>query len=361
MSETYDIAIIGLGPAGATLARLLAPHFRIFALDGQPLMHEKPCGGLLAPDAQKALARLQLTLPKEILVSPQIFAVKTFDVPKKLVRYYPRSYINLDRHRFDRWLVSLIPPSVHTQSGVCRSIVQEKDGYRIAYKRADGTMMEVHADRVVGADGASSFTRRAFFPGRKLNSFVAIQQWFKQSDGNPFYSCVFDGTIPGLCSWSVSKDGDFLFGGAYKAKNCRQSFEKQKQALASCGFEFGPPLKTESCLVLRPRLRDGFCLGRDGVFLLGEAAGFISPSSLEGISWALNSAVLLAGALTGSKDPQSAYRKATRGLRFKLFLKMLKCPFLYRPRLRSLVMKSGMRAITLCEQDTLVKQSALPM
>ncbi len=361
MSETYDVAIIGLGPAGATLARLLAPRFRVFALDGQPLLHEKPCGGLLAPDAQKSLARLQLTLPKEILVSPQIFAVKTIDVPKKLVRYYPRSYINLDRHRFDRWLVSLIPPYVHIEPGVCRSIAQEKGGYCIAYKRADGTMGEIHADRVVGADGASSFTRRAFFPGRRLNSFVAIQQWFQQSDGNPFYSCVFDGDIPGLCSWSVSKDGDFLFGGAYKVKNCRQSFEKQKQTLSAFGFQFGPPRKTESCLVIRPRLRDGFCLGRDGVFLLGEAAGFISPSSLEGISWALNSAALLAEAFTGGKDPQAAYRKATRGLRLKLVLKMLKCPFLYHPWLRSLVMKSGMRAISLCEQGTPIKQGALPM
>ena len=203
--------------------------------------------------------------------------------------------------------------------------------------------------------------RRAFFPGRKLNSFVAIQQWFKQSDGNPFYSCVFDGNIPGLCSWSVSKDGDILFGGAYKAKNCRQSFEKQKQTLASCGFEFGLPLKTESCLVIRPRLRDGFCLGQEGVFLLGEAAGFISPSSLEGISWALNSAMLLAKVLTDSKDPQAAYQKATRGLRFKLFLKMLKCPFLYRPWLRWLVMKSGMKAITLCNQEAQGQQNALPM
>ena len=100
MMERFDIAVIGLGPAGSTLARLLAPRLRVFALNGQPIKGDKPCGGLLAPDAQKALARLQLTLPKDILVNPQIFAVKTIDVTKKRIRYYPRSYVNLDRHKF---------------------------------------------------------------------------------------------------------------------------------------------------------------------------------------------------------------------------------------------------------------------
>ena len=78
----YDIAIVGLGPAGATLARLLDSRFSVVALDlkradGQGF--HKPCGGLLAPDAQKALARFNLTLPKEVLVDPQIFTVRTID------------------------------------------------------------------------------------------------------------------------------------------------------------------------------------------------------------------------------------------------------------------------------------------
>ena len=42
----YDIAIIGLGPAGAALARLLAGKYRVAAIDlkGQGVF-EKPCGG----------------------------------------------------------------------------------------------------------------------------------------------------------------------------------------------------------------------------------------------------------------------------------------------------------------------------
>ena len=71
----YDIAIIGLGPAGATAARLLDKQFKIIAIDLKSeagSSFRKPCGGLLAPDAQKALSRFNLTLPKDVLVDPQI-------------------------------------------------------------------------------------------------------------------------------------------------------------------------------------------------------------------------------------------------------------------------------------------------
>lgn len=40
----------------------------------------KPCGGLLSEDAQRSLARYDITLPKDVLVDPQIFAVKTIDL-----------------------------------------------------------------------------------------------------------------------------------------------------------------------------------------------------------------------------------------------------------------------------------------
>jgi len=62
----YDVAIIGAGPAGATLARLIGRQYRVLLvekrrLDGpQTFSLGKCCGGLLAPDAQAMLSRLGL-------------------------------------------------------------------------------------------------------------------------------------------------------------------------------------------------------------------------------------------------------------------------------------------------------------
>lgn len=82
--DSYDIVIIGLGPAGATLARRLSPNLRVLALDKKhadgDAGFQKPCGGLLAPDAQRAFIRSGLNLPIETVANPQIFSVRTIDV-----------------------------------------------------------------------------------------------------------------------------------------------------------------------------------------------------------------------------------------------------------------------------------------
>ncbi|MBC8535635.1 FAD-binding protein [Clostridiales bacterium BX7] len=347
--EHYDVAIVGLGPAGATLARLLDSRFRVIALDKKRENggFRKACGGLLAGDAQKALAQFDLTLPKDVLVDPQIFAVKTIDLKTGLIRHYQRFYVNLDRDKFDRWLLGLLPSHIETHPGcVCTDVRRSGSRFILTY-RENGRDVSVTADRVVGADGANSIVRRTFYPRRDIRSYLSIQQWFPESHGTPFYSCIFDPETSDCCSWSISKDSQFIFGGAFPKDRARERFERQKEKLAErFGFQFGEPLKTEACLVLRPKKPGDFCCGQDGLFLIGEAAGFISPSSLEGISSAIRSASALASVLnSGVPRENRAYRAKTRKLRAKLLLKVLKCPFMYQPVLRRLVMGSGLASI----------------
>ena len=128
----------------------------------------------------------------------------------------------------------------------------------------------------------------------------------------------------------------------------RERFENQKKKLEKYGFRFGEPLKTEACLVLRPSAFHDFCCGRNGGFLIGEAAGFISPSSLEGISSAINSAEDLSQVLNAKTgDLNRKYKAKTRNIRLKIFFKVLKCPFMYQSFLRKLVMKSGLQSINI--------------
>lgn len=51
--------------------------------------------------------------------------------------------------------------------------------------------------------------------------------------------------------------------------------------------------KKEACIVLQPTKWKDFTCGHNGVFLIGEAVGFINASTLEGISGALNSSRIL--------------------------------------------------------------------
>lgn len=348
----FDIAVIGGGPAGATLARLLEGRFRVLLIDGKTDSEQsfrKVCGGLLSPDAQKAFAEFDLTLPKDILVDPQIFSVRTVDLNTRCERHYQRFYMNLDRHKFDLWLESLVPESVERFCGKCVKISREKGIFRLTC-RGEGTR-DFTADMIVGADGASSIVRKFLYPNKKIRRYTAIQQWFPENGAKPFYSCIFDPETSDCCSWSISKDSFFIFGGAFAPQNCREAFEKQKKRLAEYGFEFGAPLKTEACVVLRPKSPFDICTGRDGAFLIGEAAGLISPSSLEGISFAVNSARILAETLNGGcQDPNAVYAARLVPMKIKILAKVLKCPFMYRPTLRKLVMKSGISSIKVHRQ-----------
>lgn len=346
----FDVVIIGLGPAGSTLARLLKGK-KVLCLDKKtsaPDSFEKPCGGLLAPDAQKALARFDLTLPKSVLVDPQLFAVRTLDLATGLCCHYQRFYINMNRRLFDEWLISLIPTDIEIKTGVqVTRLVQNSDGTFDVSFTQKGLSHSVRALRVVGADGADSLVRRTFFPAHSIRWYTAVQQWFSEKHKSPFYSCIFDPAETDCYSWSVSKDGYFIFGGAYPAQDCRARFERQKKKLQAYGFRFGTPVRTEACRVLRPAGWREFCLGGNGIFLIGEAAGLISPSSLEGLSSAFESARQLAAVLGGnsSRCEHERYARKTFLLRLKLWTKLWKCPFMYQPVLRKWVMKSGLQRI----------------
>ena len=114
------------------------------------------------------------------------------------------------------------------------------------------------------------------------------------------------------------------------------------------GNSFGEAVKTEACLVSSPRTMKDFCTGAENVFLLGEAAGFISASSFEGLSSAMYSGKILADAFNESKsfdDVQKIYRKNTKSLRFKLRLKSVKRTILCTPFTRAIIMKSGLQTI----------------
>lgn len=347
----YDIVIIGAGPAGATLARRLGESgLKVIIIDGQGEGNKKPCGGLLAPDAQKALAHFDLVLPKYILVDPQIFSVKTIDVCTKQIRYYSRHYLNINRYAFDKWLVSLVPERVEQIKGKCLEVRRTKDCFE-AIVSIGGERKIIKSKQIVGADGAKSLVRKTFF-NAPVYSYVAIQQWFESSERDvPFYSCVFDKKTSDSCSWSISKDGSFIFGGCFKPESCRAEYEKQKERLSEFdGFNFENPVKTEACLALRPKKYGDFVTGKDGVYLIGEAAGFISPSSFEGISSAIISGNLLAEAFLTCKAPEEIakhYRKKAFPIKIKLTMKILKRWFMYTPFVRYWILRTGISSIDL--------------
>jgi geranylgeranyl reductase len=358
----YDIAIIGGGPAGATLARLIGREYKVLLIERrtfqEPLYSgvQKCCGGLIAPDAQKMLAVFGLGVPKSVILSPQMFAVRTIDIDHSIERYYQRHYINTDREEFDKWLQSLIPSPVEIMNGsIYRGHRVNEEDVEIKFSK-EGKDYAVKAKLMVGADGAFSKVRRSSFPQQLFpKKYVAIQEWFATTQNVNYYGAIFDKATTDFYSWTIPKDGYLILGSALLPDgDAHRKFDLLKLKLKNYGFEFNKSIRKNGAYLLRPVDTRQIFIGKGRVALIGEAAGFISPSSAEGLSYAFRSALALSKSLwQGIESWHDLYNKNTIQLFENILLKNLKSPFMYNQTLRSLVMKSGMQSIGLYGDDQL--------
>ena len=356
----YDVAIIGAGPAGSTLARLIGDRYKTVVIDKRCFRDfpegygsGKCCGGLLAPDAQAMLAKLGLSLPGEVHSEPQLFVVRAIDIQRNIERFYQRHYINMDRWQFDRWLLSLAPTSVDIiEKSRLKGFEKHDDHFDISLKSNAGTR-KIKAKLVVGADGGFSRVRSLSFKSEPSpKQYFSIQHWVEMENDQPFFSSIFDSDVTDYYSWTIPKRNALIIGTAVTpGAGAYDKFNLLKSRLKDYGYRFGETLHTEGAYILRPLRQKQILTAKDSVALIGEAAGFISPSSAEGFSYAFRSASLLAKALDPDlKGFEKRYNSYAGPLKTNISMKNLKSRILYNPFLRGMIMRTGIGSLDMNDQ-----------
>lgn len=350
----YDITIIGAGPAGATLARKLQGTYKVLLVDKRPLDKEpskliKNCGGLIAPDAQKALARFGLSMPRDVLVSPQMFAVETIDFDNSMTKNYQRHYINVNRERYDRWLVSLCNDKVEKAFETrYRGALKTEDGYIVTLLQ-NRERREISTDIIVGADGANSKVKKELVSKQKHEpkQYISIQEWFPNTKNLNQFVAMFDKDISDFYSWIIPKDDGIIFGSAVEeGKSAQKYHDLQKKKLKKYGYDLSKPTKREGCHLLRPLSSRDICLGEGSIALIGEASGLVSPTSAEGISYAMLSGDALGRAILEEKENfLELYERNAKFLKKNIDSKMRKYPAMYNQTIRKIIFKLGIGSI----------------
>jgi geranylgeranyl reductase family protein len=315
VSERWDVAIVGAGPAGsaAALGALRArPDARVLLLDAAAFPRDKVCGDGIAPHALDVLAGLGVDQDELVAGCAPITRLRLC-APGGSVAARPmaRTGYVVPRAIFDERLV---------QAAVAAGAVQRRHTVRRLRVGADEVELDdgSTANVVIGADGAESVVRRAASADLRpiphsgtvalairgyapADPWPAGEQLLRMTATNwPAYAWVFpigDGRA-NVGYGEIMRDTPLT----------RAHLEQRLRTLL-------PDARPTALRAHRLPLSTGRLPVAPGrVLLAGDAAALINPLTGEGIFYAVASGAL-AGAAAVSPDPAPTY---TRTLRARL-------------------------------------------
>ena len=310
----FDVIIVGAGPAGSACARLLAQAgAKVLLLEKARFPREKSCGGLLSG---KTLASIDAPLPDRLVLS-KVHGMRMVAEDGKLQAesgHLPGRAVLVDRSQFDWWMVERACQAGAVYRDACE-VVRIVNGREMATVYLIGGALV--AKWVVGADGAASTVARTVGLRKAWRSWQSgitlCREW--QSDTLPADQSGFAEMhavgIPGALGWCFAWDGGWRIGvgaPAFFKPHLTETLDKLvKKITAMRGSISLLPVKTTGALV--PTAAFWPRLGKERVFLAGDAAGLADPFSGEGIAAALQSGAAIAEVLShGWPNPLQKYR-----------------------------------------------------
>jgi flavin-dependent dehydrogenase len=331
--DAYDTVVIGAGPAGIMAALGASRRGSVLLVDSVALPRDKSCGGMLHELTQGHLAPFG-ELPDSILLEPRHVHFRYVDWDRGIRKATELRFANVDRAGFDDWLVSLLPETVEV-IGLCPLVAFEAgpDGVTVTLRTSDGPV-DVTCSNLVGADGARSAVRRALGIG-EATSYVTLQDYVRlEGDIEPYFDCIYMRDIGDEFAYAyVVPKGDVAIVGSVFYPKTKRPGDKQDQVLEvlrNSMPHLGPSLKREACAALYLRTPADTAPGVGRVLLAGEAGGFMSPTSGEGISYAVHSGLAAGDAIAASAPDGAlaAYAASVEGLRRDIRRRLRWLPFM---------------------------------
>jgi geranylgeranyl reductase family protein len=290
----YDAIVVGAGPAGSTLARVLARSgVRVLLLDRASFPRDKPCGGGVS---LRAASRLDLDLSS--VTEQTIFDVRvSYRLGKAFRHHCPQPLVYMtQRCRLDAFLAEQAAAAgAEFHDGEPVRAVEVSDR-RITVRTEKGAYT---ARALAGADGVNGIVGRSTGAAPRADLALALEGEVPFPQGVPRRwqetLALNLGGQPGGYGWVFPKGDHLNVGvGAW-----RWFAPHLRGHLAALCRRFGFPsealrdVRGHHLAVRRP----GSPIVCGPVLTVGDAAGLVDPLSGEGIRTAVQSARLAARAI----------------------------------------------------------------
>ncbi len=302
---TRQVLIVGASVGGATAATTLrAAGVETIMLERE-LVRPKPCGGALPPAAFNEFDipthLIDRTIHNCLIVSPSGQEARV--AVTGTVASAEDDYVAMVRREvFDSFLRQRAQERGATLiHGTLIKLQVNRAGVQARYRDAKGDEYVLHADAVIGADGAYSPTAK-FLGLKPLPRAIAIQERIslppaklaRWEDTADLY--LGREVSPDLYAWAFPKRDHIAIGvgvGPKHIHDVKQNLANLKRRLGSA-IEGGEVLMREAhALPMHPRKHLAF----DRAMLIGDAAGLVANTSGEGIYWAMKSGEMAAQTL----------------------------------------------------------------